>query len=300
MERQYPPIRLLRFFTRSSALLSRLRSLDTCLSVVVSSSRFWVLGVVLPCHHLLTESHRRHHDGHGTSCDSRASLHASTKAPRPRAHTRGRGTLGRAGLPALAAPLCRRNGRRRGAKYENPKELERIALDVFEYVDSDGDGGLFFDEWEVFSEKNWCFVRFTHCYQTHMRKVVFGNKYWVEKTRALKAKNAKGVNALSLTSRINRKDELWTVHELKDGAIDGRGRPYIAPEWKQHDTRDVDATEGLENNQKMEADDLAQEILDKKDNPNDPVWGEEDENMSEGAKAKKAEEKKRLEEEQER
>ena len=29
-----------------------------------------VLGVVLPCHHLLTESHRRHHDGHGTSCDS--------------------------------------------------------------------------------------------------------------------------------------------------------------------------------------------------------------------------------------
>ena len=76
-----------------------------------------VLGVVLPCHHLLTESHRRHHDGHGTSCDSRASLHASTEAPRPRAHARGRGTLGRAGLPALAAPLCRRNGRQ---FFENP------------------------------------------------------------------------------------------------------------------------------------------------------------------------------------
>ena len=29
----------------------------------------------------------------------------------PRAHARGCGALGRAGLPALAAPLCRRNGR---------------------------------------------------------------------------------------------------------------------------------------------------------------------------------------------
>ena len=183
-------------------------------------------------------------------------------------------------------------------KMKNPKELERIALGVFEYVDSDGDGGLFFDEWLEFNEKNWCFVRFSHCYLTHLRKVIFGIKYWVEKTRNLKAKNAKGVNALSFTSRINRKDELWTLQDLKDGVIDGRGRPYITPEWVEQEDQHLNNTESLEQGQKAEADDLAQAVLDKKDDPN-TMWEEGDDDLSEGAKAKKAEEMKKLKEDQE-
>ena len=131
-----------------------------------------------------------------------------------------------------------------------------------------------------------------------MRKVIFGNKYWVEKTRTVKAKSAKGVNALSLTSRINLIDERWTLHDLKDGVIDGKGRPYVAPEWKEQDNRDIDATEGLERNQKEEAEDLAQEILDKRDDPNDPVW-EQGQTSGEGAE-KKAEEKRKLDEDQKR
>lgn len=72
------------------------------------------------------------------------------------------------------------------------KTLFKNALAVFDYVDSDGDGGLFLHEFEEFNEQNCVFLRFTHTYQNHMRKVMFGIKYWVDKSRALKKARATG------------------------------------------------------------------------------------------------------------
>ena len=63
---------------------------------------------------------------------------------------------------------------------------------MFEYVDSDGDGGLYVDEFYEFNESNPIFVRYTHCYQQHIRKCIFGIPWWVEKSRIIKSKRSKG------------------------------------------------------------------------------------------------------------
>ena len=183
-------------------------------------------------------------------------------------------------------------------KINEPKELSKIALDVFEYVDSDGDGGLFFDEWQEFNIRNWVFVRFFHCYLTHMRKVIFGVKYWVEKTRAVKSKHAKGLDNLSFSSRININDEKWTVVDLKDPVIDGRNRPISTQLWQDDVGTKDDAKKGLDINEAAEVDDLAQELLDAKDQ-DDPMWKKGDDELTEEEKKRKAEEEARIKKEQE-
>jgi hypothetical protein len=120
------------------------------------------------------------------------------------------------------------------------QKLFKNALDVFDYVDSDGDGGLYLDEFTEFSIQNCVFLRFTHNYQNHFRKIFFGIKYWVEKTRLLKKSNATGFARMKGLSSINAVDERWTNTDLRDPVVDDRGKPIVTSVWvepkKTYDT----------------------------------------------------------------
>ena len=116
-------------------------------------------------------------------------------------------------------------------KIKEPKRLYKTALDVFEYVDSDGDGGLYVDEFYEFNESNPVFVRYTHCYQQHIRKCIFGIPWWVEKSRIIKSKKSKGFASMSLLSRQNLLSERYTMNELKDSVVDAKGRPLNIQPW---------------------------------------------------------------------
>ena len=119
-------------------------------------------------------------------------------------------------------------------KLKDPKEIHRSGLDVLNYIDTDGDGSLYLDEWEHFTKRNTCFVRFTHLWQQHMRKTVFGFKYWVHKSRQIKVAHATGLDNLTLFHRINLASETFCRIELENPVVDERGRvvvvlPYAPP-----------------------------------------------------------------------
>ena len=113
------------------------------------------------------------------------------------------------------------------------KKLYRTALEVFDYVDSDGDGGLYIDEFAEFTAKNPVFVRFSHCYQNHFRKVCMNIKYWVEKSRQIKKARATGLSRLTSQGKINVEDEKFTLLDLRDPVVDERGKPVITSAWVQ-------------------------------------------------------------------
>ncbi len=123
------------------------------------------------------------------------------------------------------------------------KKLYKTALGVFDYVDSDGDGGLDVGEFEDFTTKNPVFVRFSHCYQNHFRKICMGIKYWVEKSRQIKKNRATGLSRLTTQGRINVDDEKFTLLDLRDPVVDQRGKPVITSAWVQpkvnHDDDDM-------------------------------------------------------------
>lgn len=119
-------------------------------------------------------------------------------------------------------------------KMQDPKAVHKRALDVLNYMDQDGDGSLYIDEYLLFNKRNPVFVKFTHLWQQHLRKCIFGIKYWVEKSRYIKKEHAAGIDNLSLLFRINLEAENFARVELCDPVTDDRGRtvvtlPYIPP-----------------------------------------------------------------------
>ena len=152
-------------------------------------------------------------------------------------------------------------------KMKEQKAIDRNALDVFGYVDLDGDGGLYIDEWEEFNEKNSVFVKFTHCFQNHIRKVCMGIKFWVDKSRLIKKGRATGISKLTITSRSNLESEKFTVLSLKDPVIDaGTGRAIPAPDHWIDVENDDHKTDGMNHKERMEYHDLAKDIFEAEDN----------------------------------
>ena len=121
------------------------------------------------------------------------------------------------------------------SEISNPKNCPRLA-DVFEYVDSDGDGGLFFDEWQDFNKRNWVFVGYFHCYLTHeevhIRHQVLGGE-----DADSEGQERQGHGQLLTHLSHQSRDESWTVADLKDGVIDGRNRPVVTQPWVESDDK---------------------------------------------------------------
>ena len=113
-----------------------------------------------------------------------------------------------------------------GERY-NPKTVShrnKMAFGIFKMMDRDGDGGLDIQEWHEFCENNDAFARFAHTLLHHLRKCIFGQKFWVERSRVLKQKNG-GRGGLS---KINKLSEEYTNRLLDDEeepVVDRSGRP---------------------------------------------------------------------------
>lgn len=116
-------------------------------------------------------------------------------------------------------------------KMKEPVAIQKRALDVINYLDTDGDGSIYLDEYERFTKRNPVFVRFTHLWQQHMRKCIFGIKYWVDKSRHMKADRAKGLDNMTLLFRMNLDSENFTNIDLLDPVVDERGRAVITPAY---------------------------------------------------------------------
>jgi len=154
------------------------------------------------------------------------------------------------------------------------KILYKNALAVFEYVDSDGDGGLYIDEFQEFTLKNPVFVRFTHCWQNHMRKVCFGIKYWVEQTRVAKKKRATGIGQrLTTLKNINLDSEKFTSIELKDPVIDLAGKPIVTPAYVEYQNMNL-SLQTLDEAENKDFQDAAREIFESAISDDDPVIAE--------------------------
>lgn len=115
---------------------------------------------------------------------------------------------------------------------KNLTKAKKRAMNIFTYIDADGDGGLDIQEFSKFCDINPVFVRFTHTIQQHLRKVMFGIAYWVEKTRVIKYSLATGFAALTTLSMINNETEKWTVDMLKQPVIDASSRPLRIAQYK--------------------------------------------------------------------
>jgi hypothetical protein len=117
-------------------------------------------------------------------------------------------------------------------KMNDPKEMRRRALDLVDYIDTDGNGSLYLDEFELFTnERNSIFVRFTHLWQMHLRKCIYGLRYWVDISRQIKRDRAKGVDAVALFHRMNLDSETFARVQLESPIVDDRGRVVVVPPW---------------------------------------------------------------------
>ena len=115
---------------------------------------------------------------------------------------------------------------------KNLTKAKKRAMNIFTYIDADGDGGLDIQEFTKFCEINPVFVKFTHTIQQHLRKVIFGLAYWVEKTRTIKYSLATGFAAITILSMVNSDTEKWTVNTLKQPVIDASSRPLRIAQYK--------------------------------------------------------------------
>lgn len=103
---------------------------------------------------------------------------------------------------------------------------KKRSIDIFAFINEQGDGGAEVDEFQKFCVEYPVFCKFTHLFQQHLRKCIFGIKYWVEKSRTIKLSEASMFDYIALgNSKINAEAEVYTVKKLGDPVIDGNGRP---------------------------------------------------------------------------
>lgn len=128
-------------------------------------------------------------------------------------------------------------------------KIRKRALDIFTCMDTDGDGGLTLDEYKDFCKSNPVFVKFTHHFQQHLRKCIFGIKYWVEKSRKIRVSHRSASDLLTLESRMNHKSETYTVLHLGDPVVDERGRPIVNPRYVSEKANALDAVNAGDQNE---------------------------------------------------
>ena len=118
---------------------------------------------------------------------------------------------------------------------KNPVQNRKRAMDIFTFIDIDGDGGIDVFEFGKFCDENPTILKFTHTIQQHLRKCIFGIPYWVDKSRKIKMAQATGFNSMTTSGRINMESEKFTVEKLKQPVIDKSGYaiasiPYVVPQ----------------------------------------------------------------------
>ena len=103
-------------------------------------------------------------------------------------------------------------------------QRHRRSLAVFSLMDSNGDGGLSSEEFYLFCHKNNVFVKFAHIILMHFRKVIFGTKFWINKTREInKSKNTSFIN-LHRSNQMNIESENYFA-TIGDPIVDEHGVP---------------------------------------------------------------------------
>lgn len=105
----------------------------------------------------------------------------------------------------------------------NPVKRRRRALEIFSVMDKDGDGGLSSSEFHIYCLKNVIFVKFLHLPLVHLRKCIFGTKYWVLLSRKMKASMAGSFDFTSL-NKINFDSEKYMT-TLGFPVVDSHAKP---------------------------------------------------------------------------
>jgi hypothetical protein len=104
----------------------------------------------------------------------------------------------------------------------------RRALDLFKFVDADGDGGLDVFEYHEFCKKNTSITRFGVQIIQHLRRCCFGIGYWVEKSRRLAKLHGGALAGVTPLSRMNHKTEAYYA-EIGEPVVDKWGYPIASP-----------------------------------------------------------------------
>lgn len=88
--------------------------------------------------------------------------------------------------------------------------VHRRSMELMQYMDSNGSGGLDISEYAAFCQVNTTFLSFTQIIISHLRKCVFGQEYWVHKSRVIKKATSHSIEmALTWLSNANAKDEAF-------------------------------------------------------------------------------------------
>lgn len=104
----------------------------------------------------------------------------------------------------------------------------RRAMDLFRFVDADGDGGLDVYEFHDFCKKNTCIVSFGVQIIQHLRRCTFGIKYWVEKSRRLAKIHSGILSSVTPLSRMNIKTETYYT-QIGEPVVDSWNNPLTSP-----------------------------------------------------------------------
>ena len=155
-------------------------------------------------------------------------------------------------------------------EFKDQIKKKKIASDIVDYIDRCKDGAIDIGDFISYSNQNPVFLRFSILLQHHFRKCIFGTKYWVNKSRALKKYYAKGFDAFKFANEINYKAEKLCsyagcpVVDDRGNIIDDNKKLKKAPskddDTKEGDTaadsKDDNKADNKENKNEDEEDDL--------------------------------------------
>lgn len=104
-------------------------------------------------------------------------------------------------------------------------KLKKKAMDIFTVINKNGDGGAEFEEFFQFSLKNAVFIKFANRVLHHLRDVIFGSNFWVQRSRKIKLDSVSTIERLLFQNQVNRDSEIFFNTYLDEALIDGKGRP---------------------------------------------------------------------------
>jgi hypothetical protein len=128
-------------------------------------------------------------------------------------------------------------------EFKDGAKRKKRASQIVDYIDRCRDGSIDLGDFIAYGNQNPVFLRFSSLFQQHFRKCIFGTKYWVNKSRALKKHYAQGLDAFKFSHEINYKAEKLCSY-AGSPVIDDKGYPIDENKKRKKEPIIVETKEG--------------------------------------------------------
>jgi hypothetical protein len=113
-------------------------------------------------------------------------------------------------------------------------QMDKVAMEIFHEMDDSGDFGLAPIEFNTYSQRNPTFVVFGNSFLCHFRKCMFGDEFWVKRSRQVKKSHAVGLGRFVFLKNANLDSEAY----VRDLIVRSGVKPTVTkkkrPDSPQH------------------------------------------------------------------